>query len=466
MITGVTAAVYVVVLVWLFMRRRFLIALISVVVVGFTARFVSVTYLDLAGPVYSIQLFRDIGGGTAAVPLLAAHVVYLSAFLIVMRPALVRQLVEQGDRLFMEGRTLTDRRVALGVFCLYGLFVGLLFFDMLRIGVIPWFAGLERFEYTEQYGGFWHHILMDYGMLLAMPLGAFYSYGVFFNGRGDNRFLLLMLAIFGYLFLAGHRFSAFYSHSTAFVMPYAAVLCWQQGSGQLPRSAKERLRTSTNVVLGGAALIVVAFAGSAVYKSYYVTRDVGRTAPLESLTHRVFVQQGELWYATWERVLVRHRYDPAAAIDGLLFDPIDPNRNTTLPYLMVAEIGDLANSTLDVGSAYSGGFPEVVFELAGPVAAYPAVFGIAMVTAGLMTVLLRAFIERRYVRLILCWYVLFPVVLLALSGMLNFLVNWKFWLKVSALVGWILIEWDRDFLRQLRPAKRLLAVETPPPTPS
>ncbi|MGQ0550170.1 MAG: hypothetical protein ACT4PY_10945 [Armatimonadota bacterium] len=38
------------------------------------------------------------------------------------------------------------------------------------------------------------------------------------------------------------------------------------------------------------------------------------------------------------------------------------------------------------------------------------------------------------------FYVLYAFLLLPVTGMLNFLVNWKFWLKVAALVVWLVLE--------------------------
>jgi hypothetical protein len=463
MIAGTLGLSYLAVLIWLVVRRPYLLPLLLVFLLSFSSRLLSTIYLDFAGPVYSIQLFRDIGGAEAAAPLVMAHLTYIAGYLVIFRRSVAHQLAAQADRLFADGPMGFDRHVATGVFGVYAAFTVLLFGDLFRIGVIPLFAGLERFEYTEQYGGFWHRILMDYGMLLALPLGVFYSYGVLFRKRADNRFLLLLIALFGYLFLAGHRFSAFYSHSTAFAIPYATVVCWQYLGASLTAEERFRLQAASRIVQTCAVILVVGLISSAVYNSYYFTRDVGRDLPLESLTHRVLVQPGELWYATWERVVVRDGFNPVESFTRVFVDPVaDANRNTTLPFLMVAEIGDRAYTALDVGSAYSGGYPEIIVELFGPAGAYVAIFAIGLFTAVLMRTLLQAMLERRYLRLAFCWYVLFAFVLIPLSGMLNFLVNWKYWLKVSAFVGWMAIEWDRDAIRALLSTRSLRTADALP----
>jgi hypothetical protein len=464
-IAVLSAVGYLTLLAWLGARRQFLLCLMAACLVGFTMRLVSVVYLDVAGPEYSLQLFRDIGGAGAAAPLLLAYLIYVSAFLVVFRATTMRALAATADRLVASGPTSTDRLIANGVFCVYVAFIALLFLDLLRIGVIPLFAGLERFEYTEQYGGFWHRLLMNYGMLLALPLGAFYSLGVFFGKRGDSRFVGLLIVLFAYLFLAGHRFSAFYSHSAAFVMPYAAVLGWQQFSERLADEERRRQQLIARRVLIGALAVLLVLVGVALYRSYFFTRANNERSPFESLRQRVFVQQGEMWYATWDRVVAR-RFDPAGAIDRLFVHPIVADRNSTMPFLMLKEIDEKAYTPLDVGSVYTGGFPEVFFELFPPAGAYAVVFMVALVTAQLMKALLLAVLERRYLRLALCWYVLFALVLISLSGMLNFIVNWKFWLKVSALVTWVAIEMDRDSFRRMaagRPAVSVTRVGHPEP---
>lgn len=440
------------VLIWLFLRRRYLAYLLLVFIVAFASRLVSALYLDISGPVYSVQLFRDIGPGRSVPPLAVVYVVYIGAFLFVFRRAAARSVAGRADQLRLHGAQPIDRQIAWGVLAAYLLFVVLLFADFFRTGVVPLFAGLERFEYTAQYGGRWHQILMRYGMLLSLPLGVFCAYGAWFRGSPDYRFLAVLLVLFGYLFLAGHRFSAFYSHGTAFLIPWTAVRLWQELGTSISSEDRRRMEKRGRLIQILAVTAGVCLIGAGLYRSYYVVRDTWdvdptgtRNNPFEAILHRVLVQPGELWFATWERVFVNRGNDPAEAVDRLFVNTIaDPDRNSTIPYLMVTEIGSRADATIDAGSAYAGGFPEIFFELFGPVAGYPAVIVVALVTAWLSRLMLLAMVDRRYLRVGLVWYVMFALVLLPLGGMLNFLVNWKFWVKVGALTGWVLFERERE----------------------
>jgi len=58
---------------------------------------------------------------------------------------------------------------------------------------------------------------------------------------------------------------------------------------------------------------------------------------------------------------------------------------------------------------------------------------------------------QRSVRTFLVFYVLYAFIMLPVTGMLNFLVNWKFWLKVTALVAWLVFERKTQDARALRP---------------
>lgn len=452
----VGASLFALATILLFVRRRFLFYLLFLLLVSFAMRLASALYIDLAGPVYSVQLFREMGPGTATLPLSAAHLLYLLIFIIIFGPAFRRRFLARARQLHTGGRSVVDQSVADIVFAAYVCFLVLLFLDFWRIGVVPFVVGMERFEYTEQYGGVWHQVLMKYGVLLALPLGVFFSYGALFRGRPDLRFLFVLLGLYVYVYLAGHRFSAFYGYGAAFLMPYAAAAAGRRVGGA-PSDPRRIRRVWTLAVPALTLCLGATLVGTALYRSYYVNRELAtdpgdtRTSPFASIVHRVLVQPGELWFVTWERVFVEQRQRPNEAFDGVFINPVsDPARNTTIPYLMVAEIGDRAYPTLDAGSAYAGGYPEIFFELLGSLGAYLGIAALALITALLARLLLFAIVERRYVRIFLCWYVLFALVLVPLGGMLNFLVNVKFWLKVLALVAWMVFELERERARARR----------------
>lgn len=439
---------------WIAGKRRFLLYALAFILISFAWRLVSSVFIDLRGPLYSVQLFREIGGGSSAPILAAAQVAALLGFIAAFPYKELRRLSvlrEQGSS--VHGRRAVS--IANLVVVSMTLYVVLLFADLVRAGVVPLFAGIERFVYTAEYGGFVHWALMRYGSFLAFYLGLFYAMGILSRGKPDRRFLALLVVVFVYLLLVGHRFSAFYSYGTFFLIPLGACALGRTSVGSkvvlnaLPKRvvASSRRVKLDRVVLLALAATLISF-GS--FRSLLYTRGYDVDAALQALRHRVLVQQGELWWATYERVIVRDEYDPAHALAGIFFEPmVDPSRNTTIPYLMVQEIGDRAFGTLEEGLSYTGGYPEILFELLGPMVAFVGIIVLGYVTGVQLRALIRAILGRRLLRVFLIFYVLYPFLLFHVSGMLNFLVNWKFWLKVGALAIWILYEdgWTRIRLR-------------------
>lgn len=112
----------------------------------------------------------------------------------------------------------------------------------------------------------------------------------------------------------------------------------------------------------------LALVGTALVYSYTVVRGA-EVAELQSkLVQRILVQQGEMWWVTYTRVFVHFDWNSSLAVFKLFVAPFDPNRNSTMQFLM--EMGlplERAQFILQQGSAYTGGWPEVLFELGGPV---------------------------------------------------------------------------------------------------
>ena len=104
------------------------------------------------------------------------------------------------------------------------LFLGYLFFDLIRIGSIPLFAHIERFVYTAQYAGAAHRWLIQYGNFVTFWWGVMFAAERLRNRRIDIRYLGLLGLLMLYMFLTGNRFSAFYSFGSFFVIPLAAAI--------------------------------------------------------------------------------------------------------------------------------------------------------------------------------------------------------------------------------------------------
>lgn len=434
-------------------RRADLVCLLLMFIIGTVWRLISVAYIDMAGPLPSIELFRFIGGGAATVPLTVCYALLFLPFFIVFRRSKRAELsaITVGGDLDLASSLALHTVVSKWVFRGYALFLLLLWADMLRGGVIPLFAGIERYVFTNEMSGPFHRMLVKYGMHVSFVLGCFNAFAALRSDRPDRRFLALLLVTFFYLFVAGNRFSAFYSHTCFFLIPWTAVVIRRQFA---PPSPVERQAITSRARRVGLVVMVVAVLGGmigyAMYRSLVFARSLVGSDAVENVGHRVLVLQGGMWTATYERVFENGVVDPAGTYRRLFVQPIwDPGRNSTVPHLMELEIGDKVWPILEIGSTYSGGYPEILFELLGSPGGFIAVFLAALVMASMLRAVLRALIEQRYVRVVLLFWLTYLTMLFHFGGMMNSFSSWKFPVKVGIVVFWLVYESGRRRLRPL-----------------
>jgi hypothetical protein len=426
-------------LAWLWFARRYALALCCVLIVPLVSRVLSTLYIDLAGPVYSVQMFRDLGPGGSAGMLVLADLCFILPLFFVFNRSVAAALLPR-DEFTLERTSRWGARKRDVAVVLFGAFVAALYVDMFRKGVIPLFAGLERYDYTAQYGGVFHGILADYGMIVAFALGAFFAVPWLRAPAPDYRFLTLLLGLFAYLFLAGNRASAFYTQGTAFLMPTGLVMLQRhelrKDAGA--RASPPRRRWLVTAINTAAVIGCLSVVGYAIYYSYVFTRAFGTDLVWQALHQRIAVQPGEMWVATYQRVFLHDGARPDEAFDKIFVHPIvDPGRNSSIPYLMVAEIGSQAHDMLDLGLNWGGGFPEIAFELLGVGGGFLLVFAMGGALAATLYGVFWLVARERYVSALLLFYITFALLIFAFGGMLNFLVNWKFWVKVAGALAWI-----------------------------
>src|SRR6185437_4840750 len=394
---------------------------------AFAWRLCSVLYIGLFGPVFSEQLERHIGPGSAVLPIALAQGLVIVALLWSFREARVCAL-------FAEGAPVMSSRVAGGgfeladaAFWLAGFFVVVLWAELLTSGPIPVFTGMERFDYSRLYGGRVHRLLIEWGPMLAFQLGLFLVAPTFRDHPSDWRFGALFASLILYLFLVGHRFSSFYAYSSFFVIPIGVAILARQTLQQRPLFSAAVVR---NITIVGAILCVLVV--GAVAYSYMVVRGFEGALLFTKLSQRILVQQGEMWWATFERVFLRDNWNGAHAAYKVFVDPFDPGRNSTMQFLMEEALPHArAHLILDLGSAYTGGWPEILFELGGPVGGFLLVAASAVIFSEFMFLLTRCIVQERFATCFFLTPVLYALMITVVSGMLNSFVQLTFLLKLS-----------------------------------
>lgn len=414
------------------------------VLFAFVWRLTSVVYIDVFGPLFSDQLALEIGPGIAALPIAISQGMVVVALLFSFRPQRLRQLVgSYGPGLASQlplGRFSLPDLAFLAVV----LFVLALWVELLLGGPIPLFAGMERFDYTRLHGGPLHRRLLEWGPMLAFQLGAFFAIPMLHGGLMDRRFGALFGALILYLFLAGHRFSSLYVYSSFFVMAIGAVLM-----GRLARPSLEVDRTSGRMLryLAMAGTVLLVLVAIAVVYSYIVVRGEGGEL-WAKLSQRILVQQGEMWWMTYKRVFLNGEWNSSYAAYKLFVDPFDSSRNSTMQFLMELALPvRRAHHILTQGTTYAGGWPEVFFELGGPVGGFFLVALSAIVFSEFMFLMTRCIVQERFVTCFFLTPILFSLSITIVSGMVNSFIQMTFLVKVVvATVVYITEDRWRSFL--------------------
>jgi Family of unknown function (DUF6418) len=433
--SALAIAVFAAALVWLAVSRPALCLLIFFFLMAFSWRLLSVSYIDLFGPVFSDQLEREVGPGASALPMAVSQAMVLVAMLFSFRRHRIERLFAATDHGL--AARLPPGRVSLSdlAFWAVAVFVVALLIELVWRGPIPLFASIERVEYARTYGGPLHHRLLEWGPMLAFQLGVFFSAPLLHNRWPDLRFGALLAALILYLLLAGHRFSALYAYGSFFVMPLGAILLWYGANPPAVRNPRSRAILRWLAVAGVVLAILMVIA---VTYSYIFVRGSGEDL-FAKLSQRILVQQGEMWWMTYERVFVRGYWDGAAAAYKLFIDPFDPSKNSTMQFLMEQSLPmERARAIIAQGVAYTGGWPEVFFELAGPIGGFLLVALSAILLSEFMYLVMRCIVQERYATCFFLTPILFALSITVVSGMVNSFIQTTFAIKViAALVAYV-----------------------------
>jgi hypothetical protein len=142
-----------------------------------------------------------------------------------------------------------------------------------------------------------------------------------------------------------------------------------------------------------------------------------------------------MWFMTWDRVVESHDRDPAGAFD-FVFDRDNAREgNRSIQYLMSRTLPtERAAYLRSVGNQFAGGYPEILYELLGPMYAWLAIALFAAVTALLLRHWLLSALRGHFLTAFFAAYVYYAFFVMYIGGMLNFLIAPTFWAKIAFLV--------------------------------
>lgn len=433
---AISAAAVFAVMGWIAIRRPAVAVLFVFFLFAFGWRVASMLYIDLAAPVFSEQLERNIGSAMGVIPLAISQVIVLAAVLFAFRPRRMQALYVMPSAPPAAVLHAASRQIAEFAFWAVLLFVIGLFIELLIQGPIPLFAEMERFDYAARYAGPLHQRLLEWGPMLAFQLGVFFIVPTLHDRPVDRRFSVLFAILMVYLFLVGHRFSSFYAYVSFFLIGVGAGLLGLQAKG---KALRDLFNAGTLRIIAIAAAALVLLVGTALVYSYTVVRGFEGAELAAKLKQRILIQQGEMWWATFHNVFRLGDWDGGQAFYKLFVDPFDPTRNSTMQFLMERALPDeRAHFILAQGSSYTGGWPEVCFELGGPFGGFLLVVISAIVFAEFMFLLARCIIQERLATCFFLSPILYALSINIVSGMANSFIQTTFVVKLAvALIVYI-----------------------------
>ncbi len=149
---GVSSNLYIVVstnfVFWLILsailiKRTYLALAIAPLLISLALRVLSVSYIDLFGPVYSSQLLKTLGPGIDSLYMILCYTSFLVPFLLILEISFFRS----AKNLTMMGDTYSRRyTAALFYLFLFG-FLTALYMQLFMGEVIPLFDRIERYDY-------------------------------------------------------------------------------------------------------------------------------------------------------------------------------------------------------------------------------------------------------------------------------------------------------------------------------
>jgi Family of unknown function (DUF6418) len=201
------------------------------------------------------------------------------------------------------------------------------------------------------------------------------------------------------------------------------------------------LRWRDLVALGMLAALLISAAIVGIYNNLMNVRGYEGSEIASQFLERSLIQPSELGWLSYDRVFASDQWQPYRVYDFLFQRPLDPNKNTTPQYLMLTTIGEPRTfEHISGGFQFAGGFPEIFFELFGPIFAWLFLCAAGYIAAGLTALIVKGVIQGRYASAFMAMYVLYGFYVMYIGGMLNFVAVWSYWAKIGALVLALLLE--------------------------
>ncbi len=423
---------------WLMWKRaRLLVPVTLAMTFGFLWMLADVMYIELSGPrgeLYASELQRGIGGGSSAGALAVFYALFVAAMLLLFSEGRLGELRREWAMPPERDRVLGVDVFAAGKVVLLLLVVGT-YTELLRGGV-PLLAGIDRGAFALQAGPI-VGLLYRYEIYLCLMAGVLYVEDA---RRGHAGVRSVVAGCIGGLVLAyvmmGHKFSGIFFNLLLFAIPISLA-----SLDGVHRFAWLTARRAV-VAVGLGVLFTLTVKA-------YLTRFANSATLTYYLEQRLLIQQGELWWSAWDRVVEAGQFDPETARDAVFHHPVTETTiytgNTSLTYLMYLERGSPVHGLFVNGYLFTGASPTILLELFGPAGGAAVWFLASLVYAWLLYLFLHAVVRRELIQAVFISFVFGLYHNVMVGGHMTEFASRSFWIKVVAMAGVMIVgrEWRR-----------------------
>lgn len=424
----------------LYRHSRMLFWAVFSIIFSMIWRLVSTLHIDSSDGIYAVELVKVIGGSSYSLQLVVIYILFVLALLLLFRPSRLTDLSNRLASSFPGDVMINGIRLTTIATIILGIFVVILYIELLS-GPVPFFAGIDKIVYKSKYGGPALKVMYKYRDFISLFAGTLFFYELWDQRKKTNYTIAILFgAILIYLFLAGNKFSAMFFSTCMFIIP-VSLLAIERNTKYGVQQASFRTRPSHRWRLFILIALFAAMFYTAIYNYYFRTKSWDPDYVAHHITHRMFVQQGQIWWTTAERIFGLDLWAPGEAFYHVFLKPLySEGGNPSIRYLMYKDIGSKAFIQFKAGSTYSGAYPAVLFELFGIPGAYAASFLFSLIMAGLLFLFLRAVVLSHYSSVFFTAFVFKPFLTLQLTGNFDFFTNWHFWVKVSLMAAALLMD--------------------------
>lgn len=369
----------------------FLVSVFSIHCFFYIWQTISVLYLDI-NLVYAKELFSLIGGnGLKSLYLFTFFFLFIYSTVKTFK-LLTKSNLNLASILFAKQIKIFDKFLFLFLFKIILFLSIIVHVEFLLNGIIPYFDNIDKGIFRWDYAGFFQKLFFNYQSFIFILIGFFYTIK-------KKTSLLIFFSFIIFLFFAGNKFSALIVNSYFFLIPISILNDFD-------------FEKSYPFIKKFFFIILIIL----IIKIFTVFLDDSILDPFEYLINRVFIEQGQIFWITFDNIQKYGMSDISFLLSRVFFEPI-ADGHSSLFYLIEKIVGlDRLLFLLENRSQYTGAFPAILIELFGIYPSLLVAIFLGFIYAFFLYSVYVAFLSKSIVIILVTMFVAQPIILIAISG--------------------------------------------------